>query len=95
MIFHVVMHVTLLLIVAYFLLFSASKAEGLVKLLGTILGVWLMVVAAFVIIGWVTMPMFGGRPFGMDMHAMHGNGNWMHRDWQQPAPATTPAKPGG
>ena len=100
MIFHVVAHITLLLILAFFVLFAAGKAEGLVKVLGTILGAWLILVAAVVIVAVVTRPMFGGKPFGLDgMHAWHDgwqHHGWMHPEGQpaQPAPAT-PAKPAG
>ncbi len=94
MIFHVVAHITILLIVAFFILFAASKAEGLVKLLGMLLGGWLVLVAVLIVVACVTRPMFGGKPFGMDMHALHGG--WMSHEGmmqsdQQPAPAATPA----
>src|SRR5262245_3822226 len=57
----VVLHVTLFLVLAFFVLFAAQKAEGLVKLLGNVVGVWLLILAILVIIGCVTAPMFGGR----------------------------------
>jgi hypothetical protein len=91
MIFHVVAHITILLIVAFFILFAASRADGFVKLLGTVLGAWLVLVAVVMIAGCVTAPMFGGKPFGMDMHAMHGG--WMHRDGMHPDAPEAPAKP--
>ena len=98
MLFHVVAHITIVLIVAFFVLFTASRADGFVKLLGTILGAWLVLIAVVIVVGHVTAPMFGGKPFGMDMDAMHGG--WMHRDGMHPdAPAApapaTPAKPTG
>jgi hypothetical protein len=90
MMIHLVAHVALLLILAFFILFAASKAEGFVKLLGTVLGYGLLLVAVVAIAACVTRPMFGGKPFGMDMH-----GSWMHHGWthpdQPPAPATAPA----
>jgi len=63
----VVLHVTLFLVLAFFVLFAAQKAEGLVKLLGNVVGVWLLILAILVIVGCVTAPMFGGRPFGLPM----------------------------
>lgn len=63
----VVLHVTLFLVLAFFVLFAAQKAEGLVKLLGNVVGVWLLILALLVIAACVTAPMFGGRPFGMPM----------------------------
>ena len=87
-------HATIALIVAFFVLFVASKAEGLVKLLGTMLGLWILVLTIVMVAGAVTAPMFGGKPFGMDMHAMHDR--WMHRDGgpgMMPPPAAAPAQP--
>jgi hypothetical protein len=72
----VVMHATFVFIISFFVLFAASKSEGLVKLFGTILGLLLFVVAVLHIVGALTAPMFGGKPFGMDMHGMHDH--WMH-----------------
>jgi hypothetical protein len=92
MMIHVMAHVVLLLILAFFVLFAASKADGFVKLLGMLLGYGLLLVAILVVVGCVTRPMFGGKPFGMDMH-----GGWMHHGWmhadQPPVPATAPAPP--
>lgn len=89
--FHVVAHVTILLVLAFFILFAAEKADGFVKLLGTVLGWWLIIVAVLIVVACVTRPMFGGKPFGIDIHAMHGT--WVHPDEQPASPA--PAKPGG
>ena len=71
-------HATIALIIAFFVLFAASKAEGLVKLLGTVLGLWVLVLTIVMVAGAVTAPMFGGKPFGMDWHGMHDH--WMHHD---------------
>ncbi len=91
-------HATLALIVAFFILFAASKAEGLVKLLGTVLGLWVLVLTIVLVAGAVTAPMFGGKPFGMDMHAMHDH--WMHHDGDHdggpgmmPPPGAAPMQP--
>lgn len=65
----VVLHLTLFLTLAFFVLFAAQKADGLVKLLGNVVGVWLLILAVVVIVGCVTAPMFGGRPFGLPMAA--------------------------
>jgi hypothetical protein len=89
------LHVTVLAIIGYFLLYTASKADGLVALIGRVLGLWVFLLAILSVVAVATMPMSGGKPFGVDM--MHGRGmGWMHR-WdrdgapdQQVAPATTP-----
>jgi hypothetical protein len=63
----VLLHVTFFVVVAFFVLFAAQKAQGLVKLLGNVVGVWLLALAALAILATATAPMFGGRPFGMPM----------------------------
>jgi hypothetical protein len=85
-----VMHVTVLLIVAFFILFAASKAEGIVGLLGNILGIWVVLVALLHIVGFFVPGMMGMKP-GMMPH-----GHWMHhwgQDSTQPAPAAPAAAP--
>ncbi len=89
--FHeLIAHVTGLLIIAFFVLFAASKAEGLVSLLGRILAAWLVLVAILHVV-WHFAPGVLGDKFGPGM--MHGemmHDHWMH--WgQQPAPAAAPA----
>lgn len=44
-------------VIAYFVLFSSSKADGSVKKLGQALAIWAFVIAAFIILGgaYVTM----------------------------------------
>jgi hypothetical protein len=87
-------HATAALIVAFFVLFAAGKSEGLVKLLGTVLGLWILVLTIVGVVGIVTAPMFGGKPFGMDFHGMHDH--WMHHDGgpgMTPPPAGTPMQP--
>jgi len=82
-------HVTVLLIVAFFILFAASKTEGLVALFGRILGIWVVLVAILHIVGFFAPGMMGMK--GFSPGAMHDH--WMHH-WGQPegaAPAATPA----
>jgi hypothetical protein len=74
----IVLHATVILVVAFFVLFAAGKSEGLLKLFGTVLGLWIFVVAILAIAGPLSAPMFGGKPFGMDWHGMHDH--WMHHD---------------
>ena len=87
-----VLHATVMLVLAFFVLFAASKADGLVKTLGNLLGGWLVILAVLAIVGAATAPMFGGRPFGMEFMGR------MHHGWgpppaeQQPAPTPPPAK---
>ncbi|HEY4944356.1 MAG TPA: hypothetical protein VII56_23210 [Rhizomicrobium sp.] len=89
MLLGVVLHTTVLAIVGYLLLFSASKAEGVVALIGRLLGIWVFILAILSIVAIVTAPMFGGRPFGMEMD--HGPG-MMHR-WGPPPPMGAPPPP--
>jgi hypothetical protein len=81
-----IMHVTLMLIVAFFILFAAQKAEGFVALLGNVLGIWVVIGAILLILSFF-MP---GR-FGMmgPMHDRMAHGPWMHH-WGEPPPAPAP-----
>jgi len=107
---HLIVHfafvVTALLIVAYFLLLTASKAGGLIAAFGRVLGLWLLVLAAIIVGGIATAHLNGGKPYGMDfpMGTHHG---WMHGYGPnapagpappppaQPEPAPAPAAPPG
>jgi len=93
MIHFLIVHVTLLLILAFFILFAASRANGLVKLLGNVLGVWVVIVAILHIVAFCMPGMMGMK--GIHEGMMHGN--WM-RHWgsdaaANPAPAATPPAP--
>lgn len=77
-------HVTILLILAFFILFAASKADGLVRLLGYVLGVWLVVAAVLHV----------AAPFVPGMSAMHEgmmHERWMHHWDKEPLPTQVPA----
>jgi hypothetical protein len=91
------LHLTILAVVAFFVLFAASKADGFIKLLGNVLGGLLLIVAVLGAVGGASAPFLGGRPFGIVLP----EGRWMHRhgDRQdlratspsgQKAPATSP-----
>ena len=91
-----VLHVTVLAIVGYLLLYTASRSEGLVALIGRLLGIWVFVLAALSVLFVGGVGMFGGKMLGMNM--MHGDGHgrgWMHHwdgdesgDEHGPPPAT-------
>jgi hypothetical protein len=70
-----VLHGTILAVIGYALLFSATRTAGITALIGRLLGIWLFALAALAIVGAATAPMFGGKPFGMEMH---DHGGWMH-----------------
>ena len=96
----IVLHVTVLAIIGYLLLWTASKAEGLVALIGWVLGLWVFILAILSVVAAVMMPKGGDGSHGM-MHD-HAMG-WMHhwdgdRDGSPdqkvtPAPAVTPSAP--
>lgn len=93
MVHFLIAHVTILLVVAFFILFAASKAEGIVALFGNVLGVWVVIVAILHIVGFFMPGMMGMKGPGM-MHDGMMHGHWMHH-WDgdaQTAPAT-PAQP--
>ena len=66
----IALHATVLAVLAFFVLFAASKADGFVKLLGMILGAWLLLlmVGAIAIGAW---------------HCLHPDADrdHMHHDW--------------
>lgn len=87
-----VVHVTVLLVLAFFILFAASKAEGLVALLGNVLGVWVIIVAVLHIVAY-----FLPGTFGMREGMMHGggmmHGRWMHQWSDEAQPQASPTTP--
>ena len=99
----VILHVTVLAIVGYLLLYTAGKAQGITALIGRLLGLWVFALAILSLAAVATAPMFGGKPFGMEMMRGHGPG-WMHH-WGHdgspdqhmmpapPAEVTPPAAP--
>jgi hypothetical protein len=70
MLIGIVLHTTLLAIVGYALLFSASKAEGLVALIGRVLGIWVFILAILSVVAAIAMPMFGGGHTDQDHRYM-------------------------
>lgn len=90
-----VLHTIVVAVLAFFVLFAASKADGFVRLLGNVLG-WILLIGA--VLGLVVgiFHVVTGKP-------MMGEGHhWMmHMDGDaqpvsvpvQPAPPTPPAQP--
>ena len=102
MLHHLIAHVTMLLIVAFFIFFVAQKADGFVSLLGNILGGWVVIVAVLHIVACF-VPGLADKMGMKGPDGMHGpmmmHEHWMHH-WEmqpaapQPAPAAAaPAKP--
>ena len=71
LIIHVVIFALAFLTAAYLVYATAQKSEGLVKSVGTILAVVLAALGVLVLIGHLSAPMTGGRPFGIEME--HGS----------------------
>jgi hypothetical protein len=93
--FHVIHSVMILLIIAFFVLFAASKADGLVKLLGMVIGLLLLIGAVLHLVFGI-MAMNGSKPFGMDLHGGWMHHGWMHHDGDQNGPGMMgqpPAQP--
>jgi len=86
-----IMHVAMILIVAFFIFFAAQKADGLVSLFGNLLGALLLVGAALHIVA-MFMPGVLGMKSGM-MHPGMMRDHWMHHmdGGTAPAPAAAPA----
>jgi hypothetical protein len=90
-----IMHVAMLLIVAFFIFFAAQKADGLVSLFGNILGALLVLGALFHIVGMFVPSL--GMKIGMHDDGMM-RGHWMHHEdaaggGAVPSPMAAPAKP--
>ena len=51
-------------VVGYFVLFSSTRAEGRVKTLGQVLGIWALVLAGFILLGGAYVTMAGWCPMG-------------------------------
>ena len=62
---------TVLAVVGFFVLFTASKSQGLVKRIGNVLGAWLFVLAVLAIVGSIFLGAMG-RGFMGPHHP------WMH-----------------
>jgi antibiotic biosynthesis monooxygenase (ABM) superfamily enzyme len=76
--FMTIHHALVVAIVAFFVLFAASKADGFVKLLGNVLG-YLLLICAVLLVVWVFVaPVMGWHPLPMHPGMMHG--------WGQAAP---------
>ena len=94
MIVPVALLVTFLLIVSFFLFFSASKTSGLTAAFGRLLGLWLLLLAAVVAGGVVTAHMNGGKPYGLDMPMMGRDGmRCCHERQPEAPPPAAPAAP--
>ena len=90
MLAHAVLHATVAGVIGFFVLFAASKASGIVRLVGTILGWWLWIIAVLCIVCVFVCPMMGDKMGGH--WGMHGD--WMHSSSgaAPAANATAPAK---
>ena len=96
MLHFLIAHVTVLLIVAFFILFVAQKADGIVALFGNILGAWVVIIAVLHVVGFFVPGMMGMK----EMHGGMMHEHWVH-EWggkpdgaaPAPAPAAAPATP--
>lgn len=91
--FGAVLHATAIAVIGFFVLFAASKASGIVRAVGTVLGWWLWILAVLSVVCAVACPAMGdkGGPWADRMHG------WMHGsdkpEAAPPAPAPEPKKP--
>ena len=76
---------TLVVVVGYFVLFSSTKTQGAVKVLGQILAVWLFILAAIFPIAGAYATYAGLPPVGAMMRSMHPEG----------VPEARPPRPAG
>jgi hypothetical protein len=67
--------ITGLLVAGYVTHYCASGSQGGMRTFGKILSGWVFLLAAILVVGLVTAPVFGGRPFGIaPMHHYRGWG---------------------
>jgi polyferredoxin len=85
MLAHAVAHATVVAVIGFFVLFAAGKADGIVKLVGMLLGWWIWIIAVGLIVCAVVCP---GKAMGW-MHDRMG----MHGDAPPPPAMAAPAKP--
>lgn len=91
-----ILHATALAVLGFFVLFAAGKAGGIVKLVGTVLGWWLWILAVLAIVCALVCPGMGDKSGWMK-----GGEGWMHgpdaaapaKPEAAPAPAPEPNKP--
>ncbi|HVU20004.1 MAG TPA: hypothetical protein VHE09_04680 [Rhizomicrobium sp.] len=81
MLAHAILHATVAGVIGFFVLFAASKADGIVKLVGTLLGWWLWIIAVLSIVCVFVCPAMGGKGMG-----------WMHDQMGTHGDAMAPAK---
>ncbi len=86
-----ILHATFIAIIAFFILYAAGKASGFTKTLGTVLGYWVLIIAALALAGGITAQMNGGKPFGMEPMWGHHHGD-RHCDGDKDG-MTPPAEP--
>ena len=67
LIIHAVVLAIAFLSIAYLVYATAQKSEGMLKSVGVILAAVLAALGVLVLIGHLSAPMTGGRPFGVDM----------------------------
>jgi hypothetical protein len=91
---HTLVSLTIIAVLAFFVLFAAEKADGLIKIFGRVLGVWLLILAVLAAAGAAAAPMMGGRPFGMEMrrHMRDAHCYWQREESDRTAPPA-PAAP--
>lgn len=87
-------HVTAIAVIGFFVLFAASKSDGMIRILGNLLAVWLFVLAVLVIVVTATAAIFGGVPSGVSLmdRMQHGwTQPWEH--FVHPGPAAPESAP--
>jgi len=69
--FFSLMPATFFVIIGYFVLFSSTKTEGGVQRFGTVLAIWIFLIAAFFPLMGLYVTLAGQCPMGEMMRKMH------------------------
>lgn len=68
LIVHAIIALVFVIGFAYLIWATGAKAEGVLKSAGSVLAIAIAAVGVLCFVGMLSAPMFGGRPFGVDMH---------------------------
>jgi hypothetical protein len=83
-----VLHTLIVAVLAFFVLFAASKSDGFVRLLGNVLG-WILLIAAVLgLVFGIVHVMTGKGPMMMEGGGPHWMMHWEHG---APPPGAAPA----
>ena len=73
----VLLQATVLAVIGFFVLFAASRSQGLLKHFGNVLGCWILAITLVALLAFAAAPLFGVRPYSVGM---------IHNGWARGVP---------